>query len=209
MGSPAVAVQVDGWAGADSAAAAVAALAGAVADLLVAAHPAVGDDMNFLRILRHLFAEGSGRRHFPPVVLDAIQRAIADGEKHHAGQLCFAIEGALPFAELLRGRNARDRAHDVFAHLRVWDTEHNSGVLIYVLLPDRAIEIVADRGIAARVGQSAWQSACDHMRDAFAAGDYERGACAGVNAVSAILAEHFPATGPSQSNELPDRPVML
>ena len=149
------------------------------------------------------------RRDFPAAVLDAIQKAIAAGERQHQGQVCFAIEGALPLRELARGRSARERAHEVFTHLRVWDTQHNSGVLIYVLLAERAIEIVADRGIAARVPQSEWQAMCDRMRDRFATGEYERGAIEGVNAVSAILAQHFPADGSTKPNELADRPVVL
>ena len=165
--------------------------------------------MSVARIFRHLFAEGSGRRHFPAGTLDAIQRAVAAGEARHRGQVCFAIEGALPLRDLFAGRTPRQRAHEVFAHLRVWDTEHTSGVLIYVLLPDHAIEIVADRGIAARVEQREWQAVCDGVRAAFAAGEYERGACDGVDAVCAILARHFPANGAKKDNELPDRPVML
>ena len=149
------------------------------------------------------------RRDFPAAVLDAIQKAIAAGERQHQGQVCFAIEGALPLRELARGRSARERAHEVFTHLRVWDTQHNSGVLIYVLLAERAIEIVADRGIAARVPQGEWQAMCDRMRDLFATGEYERGAIEGVNAVSAILAQHFPADGSTKPNELADRPVVL
>jgi uncharacterized membrane protein len=97
----------------------------------------------------------------------------------------------------------------VFAHLHVWDTEHNSGVLIYVLLAERAIEIVADRGIAARVPQGEWQAVCDRMRDLFASGEYERGGVEGGKAVSAILAQHFPTDGKVKANELPDRPVLL
>ena len=147
------------------------------------------------------------RRHFPASVLDAIQKAIAGGERQHQGQVCFAIEGTLPWRDL--ARTPRERAQEVFAHLRVWDTEHNSGVLIYVLLAGRAIEIVADRGIAARVAQGEWQTLCDRMRDRFAGGDYERGAVEGVYAVSAILARHFPADGSAKANELPDRPVLL
>ena len=149
------------------------------------------------------------RRDFPAAVLDAIQKAIAAGERQHQGQVCFAIEGALPLRELARGRSARERAHEVFTHLRVWDTQHNSGVLIYVLLAERAIEIVADRGIAARVPQGDWQAMCDRMRDRFATGEYERGAIEGVNAVSAILVQHFPADGSTKPNELSDRPVVL
>lgn len=165
--------------------------------------------MDFARIVRHLFAESTARRRFPAAVLDAIQRAIAAGERGHCGQVCCAIEGALPLAELWRGRTPRERATEVFARLRVWDTQHNSGVLLYVLLPDRAIEIVADRGIATRVGQDDWKSICAQMQQAFAAGAFERGALEGVAAVSALLARHFPAGAEPQRNELPDRPVLL
>jgi len=168
-----------------------------------------GTVMDVIRIFRHLFAEGSGRRHFPSATLDAIQRAIAEGEERHDGQVCFAIEGALPLRNLFGGQSARDRANEVFAHLRVWDTERNSGVLIYVLLPDHAIEIVADRGIAARVAPAEWQAMCDRLRERFAAGEFERGAVEGVAAASAILAVHFPADASARPNELPDRPVVL
>ena len=165
--------------------------------------------MSIARIAKHLVAEGAARRRFPDSTLDAIQKSIATGETRHKGQVCFAIESALPLGELLRGRSTRERAHEVFAHLRVWDTEHNSGVLIYVLIADHAIEIVADRGIAARVAEAEWQAVCARLRDRFAAGDFEAGAIAAVDAVSAILALHFPADGSPVPNELPDRPVRL
>lgn len=162
-----------------------------------------------IRMLRHAIAEGSARRKFPARTLDAIRKAIADGEKRHAGQVMFAAEGALPLRELARGRNARQRAHEVFGHLRVWDTHHNTGVLIYVLLSDHAIEILADRGIAAKVGESEWKSICTQMQERFAAGEFERGAIEGVNAAGELLARHFPADGAPRSNELPDRPMVL
>jgi uncharacterized membrane protein len=165
--------------------------------------------MDFARILRHLIAEGSARRHFPSPVLDAIQRAVADGERRHHGQVCFAAEGALTLGALWRGRTPRERAQEIFAHLRVWDTEHNSGVLIYVLLADHAIEILSDRGIAAKVDESEWKSICEQMQQRFIADDFERGAVAGVTAVSEILVRHFPADGSARQNELPDKPVVL
>jgi uncharacterized membrane protein len=161
-----------------------------------------------MRWIRHLAAGASVRRLFPQATLDAIHHAIAAGEKRHRGEVCFAIEQALAWRDLARGRSARERAQEVFAQLRVWDTEHNSGVLIYVLVAEHAIEIVADRGVAARVGQQEWQRICDRMRERFAAGDYERGVIDGVDAVSDILARHFPDDGSSR-NELADAPVML
>ena len=97
-----------------------------------------------MRVLRHLSDFGLASRHFPTPVLDAIQHAIADSEAGHLGEIVFAVEGSLGVADILRGKSARDRAREVFAHLRVWNTEHNTGVLVYVLLADRTIEIVAD-----------------------------------------------------------------
>lgn len=165
--------------------------------------------MAIARVVRHLFAESAARRHFPAATLAAIQAAIATGEQRHQGQVCFAIEGGLPLGAIWRARTPRERAALAFAHLRVWDTQHNSGVLIYVLLADHAIEIVADRGIAARVAPGEWQSICDRMRERFAAADYARGAIDGIAAVSAILAREFPADGAARENELPDTPVIL
>jgi hypothetical protein len=161
-----------------------------------------------MRWIRHLAAGASVRRLFPQATLDAIHHAIAAGEKRHRGEVCFAIEHAMPWRDLARGCSVRERAQEVFSRLRVWDTQHNSGVLIYLLVADRAIEIVADRGIAARVGQQEWQRICDGMRERFVANDYERGVIDGVNAVSDLLAQHFPDDG-SARNELADAPVVL
>jgi len=165
--------------------------------------------MNLARWWRHLSAEGSVRRRFPPRVLDAVQREIAAGEATHRGQVCMALEAALPAGALWRGTTARARAEHAFGVLRVWDTEHNSGVLIYVLLAERAIEIVADRGIAARVAPAEWQAICAEMQTRFAAGEFEAGALAGVRAAAALLQQHFPRDGTAVANELPDRPVLL
>jgi len=162
-----------------------------------------------MRWIRHLAAGASVRRLFPQATLDAIHHAIAAGEKRHRGEVCFAIEQTMPWRDLARGRSARERAQDVFAQLRVWDTQHNSGVLIYLLVAEHAMEIVADRGIAARVDQAEWQGICDRMRERFAAGDYERGVIDGVNAVSDLLASHFPDDGSASRNELGDAPVVL
>jgi uncharacterized membrane protein len=162
-----------------------------------------------MRWIKHLWARLGAERHFPPATLDAIQHAIAASEHRHLGEICFAVEGGLPIGEIFARRSPRERAVDAFARLRVWDTEQNTGVLVYILLADHAIEIVADRGIAAKVGEAEWSAICTLMRDHFAAGEYEKGALAGVEAIGEILARHFPADGSRNPDELPDRPVFL
>jgi uncharacterized membrane protein len=165
--------------------------------------------MSLARAFRHLLAAPwSVRRAFPSATLDRIGEAIQSSEQHHSGEIRFAIEGALEFLPVARGLKPRERALQVFSLLRVWDTEENSGVLIYVQLVDRSIEIVADRGIAARIAQSEWAAICARMQAAFADARFEEGALAGVREVSALLERHFPAD-PSNVDELPDRPVIL
>lgn len=161
------------------------------------------------RILRHLITDyWNVRRAFPASTLSAIEKAIAHGERMHAGELRFVVESSLPFGLLLKGVDARVRAVKLFGELGVWDTEGNSGVLIYVLLADRRVEIVADRGIHHRVGESAWTAICKSMHEAFRARRFEAGALEGITAVSALLAKHFP-TDRLNRNELSDRPVIL
>ena len=162
-----------------------------------------------MRLLRHLFDLSSAKRHFPPATLDAVQHAIAASEHRHHGEIVFAVEGSLPVAAVARGRTPRERAHDVFARLRVWNTEHNTGVLVYILLADHAIEIVADRGIAGKVDETQWLPICALMQKHFVESDYERGAIAGVEAIGELLVKHFPANGERNRDELPDRPVLL
>ena len=162
-----------------------------------------------MRVLRHLFDFGSAKRYFPSATLDAIQHAIAASEHGHLGEIVFAVEGSLPLVHAARARSARQRAQEVFAHLRVWNTEHNTGVLVYVLLAEHAIEIVADRGIAAKVAEHEWRQVCSLMQTSFANGDYRAGAIAGVDAITTILVRHFPADGKPNRDELPDRPVLL
>ena len=165
--------------------------------------------MSIVRGLRHLLAEEwKLRRAFPRRVLQAIERVVAEQEKRHRGELRFAVEGGLPLSRLLRGQSPRDRAVELFGTLCVWDTEHNSGVLIYVLLADRAVEIVADRGIQQRAGEAAWSEVCSRMQRAFAIGEFELGAEAGIREVSDLISAHFPASG-ANPNELPDKPVVL
>ncbi|WP_067650075.1 TPM domain-containing protein [Dokdonella koreensis] len=162
-----------------------------------------------MRWLRHLFAGDPAARHFPPATLDAIQHAVAAGERRHRGEVCFAVEGALPWRLALARRSVRERAADVFAHLRVWDTRENTGVLIYVLLAEHAIEIVADRGIAARIDDAYWQGVCERLRQRFTAGQFQAGAVAAVEEANTVLALHFPADRRDNPDELPDRPVIL
>ena len=161
------------------------------------------------RLLRHVVTdELTVRRAFPPAVLEEIERAITAGERTHRGQVCFAVEGALPPLRVLRKLTPRERALEVFGLLRVWDTEENAGVLIYLLLADRDVEIIADRGIDRRVDQGEWQAICTRMEAAFAQSRYGEGVVAGVTEISALLARHYPRTAGAE-NELPDRPVVL
>jgi uncharacterized membrane protein len=165
--------------------------------------------MGIGRIGKHLLAHRWRlRRLFPPAALAAIEQAIKIGETTHAGQVRFVVEGALDGAPLFRDQSARQRAIDIFAQLRIWDTAHNNGVLIYLLLADRQVEIVADRGIDAKVGSAGWEKICRAMQAEFKAGHFERGVIEGIEAVSQQLAKHFPAHGAGR-NELPDAPVVI
>ena len=165
--------------------------------------------MGMERIARHLMAtRWMVNRAFPGDTLTVIDRAIKASEAAHRGEIRFAVEGALHIEPLLRGQTARERAIDVFSQLRVWDTEHNNGVLIYLLLADRDVEIVADRGIDAKVGPLEWEGICREMEAAFRQADYEGGVVGGIREVTRHLAEHFPPLGDDR-NELPDKPVVL
>jgi uncharacterized membrane protein len=164
--------------------------------------------MNFGRFARHLLTDrNSVKRAFPREAMRSIEKAIAEQERRHAGQLRFAVEASLPLGDLARGVDAHVRAIEWFARLRIWDTEHNSGVLIYLLLADRRVEIVADRGIHGKAGSAAWEAICGEMQREFARGQFERGVVIGVRAIGDLLAGHFPTTG--GRNELPDKPVVL
>jgi uncharacterized membrane protein len=161
------------------------------------------------RVVRHLLTpHWIARRAFPRATLDRIEAAIRQSETAHAGELRFAVEAGLDPALLLKGVTPRQRAREVFAQLGVWDTEHDSGVLIYVQLVDRRIEILADRGIASKVAQATWDEICRRMETAFRAGQFEAGALEGIRETTALLARHYPPTG-ENPNELPDRPVLL
>jgi uncharacterized membrane protein len=165
--------------------------------------------MGIKRIGRHLLANRSRvRRAFPARSLAAIEQAIKVSEAAHAGQIRFVVEGALDGAPLLRNQSARARALDVFSHLRIWDTAHNNGVLIYLLLADRDVEILADRGIDALVSKAEWEQICTAMEAEFRKGNFEAGVLKGIAAVTRHLAKHFPKHGAGK-NELPDAPVVM
>lgn len=162
------------------------------------------------RLWRHLWqGRRALRRDFPPAVLARIEFAVKACEQAHTGEIRFALEAHLPVEAVWHGVTPRHRAIEAFSHLRVWDTAHNNGVLIYLLLADRDVEIVADRGVArGRVPASAWADICRTMEREFRAGRFGDGAVAGVEAVSALLAT-YPPDAPRDGNELPDAPVIL
>lgn len=161
------------------------------------------------RWLRHFFSLPLLlRRRFPPSLLNEIETAIRDSEKHHRGEIRFAIETALPISALWRGVSARQAAIEAFSSLRVWDTQENSGVLIYVLLADHDLEIVADRGIAEKVGQSEWGDIAHAMELRFRAGQFREGSLEGIQRVSELLTAHFPP-GERNPNELSNKPVII
>ena len=167
--------------------------------------------MDWRRLFRHVFStRRSHLRAFPISTLDAIEAAITASEKLHSAEIRFAIEGSLEPHEIWRAKSPRVRALEVFAALGVWDTEANNGVLIYVLLADKDVEIVADRGYNRRVTTNEWSDICHAMERLFRAGDYEAGALEGVRRVGDILATHFPPLpGGRDEDELPNRPAVL
>ncbi|GIL05336.1 TPM domain-containing protein [Betaproteobacteria bacterium PRO7] len=167
--------------------------------------------MRLVRWLRHLLATPLAvRRAFPEASLARIQEAIARTETRHTGEIRFAVETALPWSYLRRDAPVRERALMIFSKLRVWDTEQNNGVLIYVELADHGIEIVADRGIARHVAREQWQAICDAMRERFRAGDFEGGALIGIERVGEKLAQSFPLIeGTVNPDELSNRPAVL
>jgi uncharacterized membrane protein YgcG len=165
--------------------------------------------MDLRRLWRHLTTWPlHTRRRFPIATLSAVETAIADVEKRHAGEVRFAVETSLDLRALRAGLAPRARALEVFSVLRVWDTERNNGVLIYLLMADRDVEIVADRGIAARVPTERWEQVCRAMEAHFREERWREGSLAGIEGVAALLAEHFPHEG-GDANEQPNRPVLL
>jgi uncharacterized membrane protein len=162
-----------------------------------------------MRALRHLLAiPGAVSRAFPAASLSAVEEAIRRSERLHDGEIRFAVEAALDPLALWRGETARERAIEVFSALRVWDTERNNGVLIYLLLADRDVEIVADRGFNGKVAAQEWEQVCRRMESSLREGRHPDAVIAGIDALSQIVARHFPPS-PGGRDELPDRPAAL
>ena len=159
------------------------------------------------RFIRHLFfPRFVTRRRFPLPRLQAIEDAIGTAESHTSGEIRFVVETALPPSELWRGLGARERAQQVFADLRLWDTDARNGVLVYVLMADRDVELVADRGACGCIGQEDWEGICRIMEGHFRERRFVEGAIAGVETVGRLLARHFPG---DRRDELPNQPTLL
>lgn len=165
--------------------------------------------VNIKRWFRHAFmSPWRWRVLFSKKALDGIEKSIKHSEHQHSGELRFAVENALALGKVWRGVSTRQRAIEVFSDLRVWDTEENSGVLIYLLLADREVHIIADRGITKLVSQSEWDAIAEAMRKAFKRGDFLRGSLQGIESITLLLATHFPSTA-DNSNELSNKPVIV
>lgn len=164
----------------------------------------------WLRILKHRWLdESDARRALGPDTLKRLQARVAASEQRHSGEIRICVEAGLPMSYLWRNATPRERAVTMFGKLRVWDTEHNNGVLIYLLLAEHAIEIVADRGLSRHVSAAQWQQLTAGMAAAFRQGDYEGGLNAAVDTVCELLGRHFPLSGlEANPNELPDAPVV-
>ena len=161
------------------------------------------------RLLRHLvIPDWWARRAFPKALLRRIEQAIAASEQSHGGELRLVVEANLPLAALLRDQSPRQRAVELFGELGVWDTENNCGVLIYLQLLDRRVEIVADRGIHRRVGDAFWEAVCGRLEKSFSDGRYEPGVVRALEEITAALSEHCPAAA-DNPDELSNAPLIF
>lgn len=161
------------------------------------------------RVLQNIFSAWFKRsRWFPPATISQIHDVIAAGELGHGGEICFAVESRYSILSVLAGLNSRVRANQLFSQLRVWDTQDNSGVLLYLQLAERRVEIIADRGIAARVDHVEWQAICDQFSQDIAAGPADVAVLSCIAKINALLTLHFPM-GADNPRELPDQPILL
>jgi len=162
------------------------------------------------RLWRHRWVDDADLHQvLPASVVLSLAQQVAASEQRHSGEIRIHIEAGLPWRSVWHGATARERAVALFGTLRVWDTEDNNGVLIYLLMADNAIELVADRGLMREVPQVTWEALVTRMGQAFQVGQFEQGLRQAVDEVSALLEQHFPlAPGQHNPNELPDAPGM-
>ena len=162
------------------------------------------------RLLQHRWLdEADTRKAIPPDMLQRLKQRVAASENRHSGEIRICVEASLPSSYIWNDSTARERAVAMFAKMGMWDTEHNNGVLVYLLLAEHAIEIVADRGLSKRVPAQEWQAMVQRMGAAFRDGRFEDGLTQALEEVSGLLVQHFPLrAGESNSNELPDEPVL-
>lgn len=166
--------------------------------------------MDWSRAWRHFATtQRESQKLFSPEIMERLQAVIAEGEATHRGEVRLIIESSLPFRKIRRGMTTRQRALDLFGTFRVWDTEENNGVLLYINIADHKLEVIADRAAARGIGDPHWQSVCSLAQQAFKAGDFERGVAEALTAIHRALATVFPADARSAENELPDAPVMM
>jgi uncharacterized membrane protein len=162
-----------------------------------------------MRILNHLLLPRAAlHRRFPAHTLTAIEEAVQASERRHRAEIRVAIEVALDLRALWRVRTARERALEVFAELGVWSTAESNGVLVYLLLAERDVEIVADRGFDGRVTELEWREVCAGIENALAAGQWRDGVLLGIERVTLLLEREFPATGVNPNEQI-DRPALL
>ncbi len=165
--------------------------------------------MQIKRFFKHLFSTPwHARRYFSHTAMHNIEVAIRQSECTHTGEIRFVVEAGLHPMDLIMGKAPRQRALELFARLGIWDTADNNGVLIYLQLADRDVEIVADRGIHGHVGAGGWEAVCREMEAAFRRGQFESGVLSGIQQIGKVLQKHFPATT-ANNNELPDAPLVI
>lgn len=176
--------------------------------LAVAVHPG-GGSMNIARIIKHLlYPPWFVRYKFPPASLYKIEESIKQSETQHCGEIRFAVESSLGFFQLIQGTPCFERGVDVFSELRIWDTEQNNGVLIFLLLVDRKVEIIADRGLNNEIAGNEWKRICQLMEKSFRKHDFEAGVTDGINEITQLLIKHFPIQD-EKINELSNKPVII
>ena len=162
-----------------------------------------------IRFVKHMFSHPwQVNRHFSAHALHNIEQAIQASEKTHAGEIRFIVEIGLHPLEILYKKTPKRRALELFGSLNIWDTEHNNGVLIYLLLVDKDVEIVADRGISKHVGHAGWEKICQDMESLFRRGEFEAGVLQGVAEISAELEKHYPIAG-ANKNEISNKPLIF